>query len=88
MGYVLKVRLASFFAGAAAASAFGLYLLHRDYKMAHQAISHQVPFPSPLYSFISSYPVTLGSVRICGKGKLFFLDYYFLDAWVHFSIFI
>ncbi|RWR80822.1 putative transmembrane protein [Cinnamomum micranthum f. kanehirae] len=42
MGYVLRVRLASFFAGAAAASAVGLYLLHKDYKIAHEAITQQV----------------------------------------------
>ncbi|XP_010251892.1 PREDICTED: uncharacterized protein LOC104593632 [Nelumbo nucifera] len=42
MGYVLRVRLASFFAGAATASAVGFYILHRDYKVAHAAISQQV----------------------------------------------
>ncbi|XXG68078.1 hypothetical protein AAC387_Pa06g1254 [Persea americana] len=42
MGYVLKVRLASFFAGAATASALGLYFLQKDYKIAHGAISQQV----------------------------------------------
>ncbi|KAF9601913.1 hypothetical protein IFM89_023977 [Coptis chinensis] len=42
MGYVLRVRLASFFVGAATASAAGLYVLHRDYKVAHEAISQQV----------------------------------------------
>lgn len=42
MGYVLRVRLASFFAGAATASALGLYILYKDYKVAHESISHQV----------------------------------------------
>ncbi|XP_021896680.1 uncharacterized protein LOC110813707 [Carica papaya] len=42
MGYVLRVRLASFFTGAATASLLGLYVLYRDYKIAHQAISHKV----------------------------------------------
>ncbi|KAM5557777.1 hypothetical protein ABKV19_024897 [Rosa sericea] len=42
MGYVLRVRLASFFAGAAVASFTGLYILHNDYKVAHEAISRQV----------------------------------------------
>ncbi|XP_008234661.1 PREDICTED: uncharacterized protein LOC103333580 [Prunus mume] len=42
MGYVLRVRLASFFGGAAVASFLGLYILHNDYKVAHQAISQQV----------------------------------------------
>ncbi|KAL6187887.1 hypothetical protein ACLB2K_039282 [Fragaria x ananassa] len=41
MGYVLRVRLASFFGGAAVASFMGLYILHNDYKVAHEAISHQ-----------------------------------------------
>ncbi|AES72584.1 hypothetical protein MtrunA17_Chr3g0127601 [Medicago truncatula] len=42
MGYVLRVRLASFFAGAATASFAGLYILHRDYKLAHQSHTQQV----------------------------------------------
>lgn len=69
MGYVLRVRLASFFTGAALASAAGLYYLQKDYKIAHQAIAQQV---SPsflcyyliLYSFHSRFlvPVDVGSV--------------------------
>ncbi|KAJ8446258.1 hypothetical protein Cgig2_016029 [Carnegiea gigantea] len=42
MGYVLRVRLASFFAGAAMASTAGLYVLYQDYKVAHHSISDQV----------------------------------------------
>ncbi|KAK9292483.1 hypothetical protein L1049_020456 [Liquidambar formosana] len=42
MGYVLRVRLASFFAGAAAASCLGMYILYKDYKVAHQSISQQM----------------------------------------------
>ncbi|CAI0544721.1 unnamed protein product [Linum tenue] len=42
MGYVLRVRLASFFAGAATASFVGLYSLYKDYKVAHESISQQV----------------------------------------------
>ncbi|GMY07605.1 ABC transporter A family protein [Fagus crenata] len=42
MGYVLRVRLASFFTGAAAASFIGLYILHNDYKVAQDSISQQV----------------------------------------------
>ncbi|KAM6555267.1 hypothetical protein CsatB_002286 [Cannabis sativa] len=42
MGYVLRVRAASFFAGAAAASFLGIYILHNDYKVAHEAISQQM----------------------------------------------
>uniref|UniRef100_A0A803MUU4 Uncharacterized protein n=1 Tax=Chenopodium quinoa TaxID=63459 RepID=A0A803MUU4_CHEQI len=41
MGYVLRVRLASFFAGAAVASSAGLYILYKDYKLAHHSISDQ-----------------------------------------------
>ncbi|KAL8246576.1 hypothetical protein R6Q59_007792 [Mikania micrantha] len=42
MGYVLRVRFASFFAGAAVASAGGFYFLHKDYKIAHQSMSQQM----------------------------------------------
>ena len=42
MGYVLRVRMASFFAGAATASFIGLYVLYKDYKVANESISHQV----------------------------------------------
>ncbi|KAL3645509.1 hypothetical protein CASFOL_010689 [Castilleja foliolosa] len=42
MGYVLRVRFASFFTGAALASAAGLYYLQKDYKFAHHAISQQI----------------------------------------------
>ncbi|KAH1075317.1 hypothetical protein J1N35_027645 [Gossypium stocksii] len=42
MGYVLRVRLASFFTGAATASFLGLYILYRDYKVAHESIAQQV----------------------------------------------
>ncbi|CAN8302012.1 unnamed protein product [Cochlearia groenlandica] len=41
MGYVLRVRLASFFAGAATASFIGLSVLYNDYKIAHESISQQ-----------------------------------------------
>ncbi|KAM7499822.1 hypothetical protein LguiA_024236 [Lonicera macranthoides] len=40
--YVVRVRMASFFAGASAASLLGLYFLHHDYKLAHQSISSQM----------------------------------------------
>ncbi|XP_003522931.3 uncharacterized protein [Glycine max] len=41
-GYVMRVRLASFFTGAAAASFLGLYTLHKDYKVAHQSFTQQM----------------------------------------------
>lgn len=50
MGYVLRVRLASFFTGAATASFGGLYILHRDYKLAHQSLTQQVQ-PKICYLF-------------------------------------
>ena len=42
MGYILRVRLASFFAGAAVASSLGFYILRRDYKIAYDSISQKV----------------------------------------------
>ncbi|XP_040870965.1 uncharacterized protein [Glycine max] len=42
MGYVMRVRLASFFTGAAVASFLGLYTLHKDYKVAHQSFTQQM----------------------------------------------
>ena len=42
MGFMLRVRLASFFAGAAAASAAGGYFLYKDYKLAHDSTALQV----------------------------------------------
>ncbi|CAH2070066.1 unnamed protein product [Thlaspi arvense] len=41
MGYVLRVRLASFFTGAATASFIGFAVLYKDYKVAHESISQQ-----------------------------------------------
>ncbi|KAM3299503.1 hypothetical protein ACQJBY_040810 [Aegilops geniculata] len=42
MGFMLRVRLASFFAGAAAAAAGGGYFLYKDYKLAHDSTALQV----------------------------------------------
>uniref|UniRef100_A0A7N0U9M4 Uncharacterized protein n=1 Tax=Kalanchoe fedtschenkoi TaxID=63787 RepID=A0A7N0U9M4_KALFE len=42
MGYLLRVRFAAFFAGAAAASLGGIYMLHKDYKVAHESIAKQI----------------------------------------------
>ncbi|XP_022722934.1 uncharacterized protein LOC111280044 isoform X1 [Durio zibethinus] len=54
MGYVLRVRLASFFTGAATASFLGFYILYKDYKVAHESITQQVPhFPLTLFGFIA-----------------------------------
>jgi hypothetical protein len=45
MGFVLRVRLASFFAGAAAAAVAGGYFLYKDYKLAHDSMALQVRAP-------------------------------------------
>ncbi|XP_020243837.1 uncharacterized protein LOC109822083 [Asparagus officinalis] len=46
MGFMFRVRLSAFFAGAAAASVGGFlggfYYLYKDYMIAQQAISQQV----------------------------------------------
>ncbi|KAF0924287.1 hypothetical protein E2562_009989 [Oryza meyeriana var. granulata] len=42
MGFMLRVRLASFFAGAAAAGAAGGFFLYKDYKLAHDSMALQV----------------------------------------------
>ncbi|CAL4894595.1 unnamed protein product [Urochloa humidicola] len=42
MGFMLRVRLASFFAGAAAAAAGGGYFLYKDYKLAHDSMALKV----------------------------------------------
>ncbi|XP_062231990.1 uncharacterized protein LOC133929303 [Phragmites australis] len=42
MGFMLRARLASFFAGAAAAAAGGGYFLYKDYKLAHDSMALQV----------------------------------------------
>ncbi|KAI4307042.1 hypothetical protein L6164_030273 [Bauhinia variegata] len=42
MGYVLRVRLASFFTGAATASFAGLYILQRDYKISQESFTQQM----------------------------------------------
>ncbi|KAJ1263821.1 hypothetical protein BS78_09G216100 [Paspalum vaginatum] len=42
MGFMLRVRLASFFAGAAAAAAGGGYFLYKDYKLAHDSMALKI----------------------------------------------
>lgn len=42
MGYVLRVRLASFFAGVAVASFSGIYLLQQDHEVFHRSLSQQM----------------------------------------------
>lgn len=75
MGYVLRVRFASFFAGAAAASAVGLYVLHNDYKAAHQAISQQVvSFSSIFYVLLIQVPSNVYA-RFLLKETYLFLNW-------------
>jgi hypothetical protein len=45
MGFMLRVRLASFFAGATAAAVAGGYFLYKDYKLAHDSMALQVRAP-------------------------------------------
>ncbi|CAO2183508.1 unnamed protein product, partial [Urochloa humidicola] len=42
MGYLLRVRLSSFAAGAATASAAGFFLIYKDLLLARAAIARQV----------------------------------------------
>lgn len=42
MGYLWRVRLSSFAAGAAAASAAGFFLLYKDHLVARATIARQV----------------------------------------------
>ncbi|KAG1359134.1 hypothetical protein COCNU_08G005800 [Cocos nucifera] len=42
MGFMFRVRLSSFLAGAATSSVLGFYLLYKDYMFAHEAISQKV----------------------------------------------
>ncbi|KMZ67668.1 hypothetical protein ZOSMA_25G00550 [Zostera marina] len=42
MGYMLRVRMSSFFAGVALSSAVGFYYLYKDYLIAHDSISNQI----------------------------------------------
>jgi len=44
---MLRVRLASFFAGAAAAAAGGGYFLYKDYKLANDSMALKVLTPPP-----------------------------------------
>ncbi|XP_004502730.1 uncharacterized protein [Cicer arietinum] len=66
MGYVLRVRLASFFTGAATASFAGLYILHRDYKLAHQSLTQQV---NGLYESLDSRISSLEKLKQTETSK-------------------
>jgi hypothetical protein len=52
MGFMLRVRLASFFVGAAAAAAGGGYFLYKDYKLANDSLALKVRTP-PLFLLAS-----------------------------------
>ncbi|ONM62626.1 hypothetical protein ZEAMMB73_Zm00001d000345 [Zea mays] len=45
MGFMLRVRLASFFVGAAAAAAGGGYFLYKDYKLANDSLALKLKLP-------------------------------------------
>ncbi|XP_022849663.1 uncharacterized protein LOC111371755 [Olea europaea var. sylvestris] len=63
MGYLLRVRFASFFTSAALASAAGLYFLHKDYKIAHHAIFQQEIHHGRLYEDYSKFLLYLFWLR-------------------------
>jgi len=46
MGFMLRVRLASFFAGAAATAAGRGYFLYKDYKLANDSMALKVRSPT------------------------------------------
>ncbi|KAF7816639.1 putative transmembrane protein [Senna tora] len=41
-GFMMRVRLASFFTGAATSSFAGLFILHRDYRIAQESSTQQM----------------------------------------------
>ncbi|KAK5846621.1 hypothetical protein PVK06_002915 [Gossypium arboreum] len=41
MRYALRMRLDSFLTGAATASSLGIYILYKDYMVAHESITQQ-----------------------------------------------
>ncbi|KAL5227768.1 hypothetical protein ABZP36_016033 [Zizania latifolia] len=57
MGYLWRVRLSSFLAGGASASAAGFFLLYRDHLLARAAIARQVTprYAPPLPFFWSDF---------------------------------
>lgn len=74
MGFVLRVRLASFFAGAATASFLGLYILHKDYKVAHESISRQVLISLSLLVSFASYICSIYKTHIVYVEILNFIE--------------
>lgn len=54
MGYLWRVRLSSFAAGAATASAAGFFLLYKDHVLARAAITSQVSSSPPSSRFFPS----------------------------------
>ena len=66
MGFMLRVRLASFFAGAAAAAAGGGYFLYKDYKLAHDSMALKVcpPRLRPLSPRISGSSIPRVSLLV------------------------
>ncbi|MFQ6638049.1 hypothetical protein Gotur_013737 [Gossypium turneri] len=74
MGYVLRVRLASFFTGAATASFLGLYILYKDYKVAHESIAQQVLSPH-IFLFHIVWSSNIGTFffsLVCAYVLIFF----------------
>ncbi|KAF3328390.1 hypothetical protein FCM35_KLT06996 [Carex littledalei] len=56
MGFMLRVRLSSFFAGATVASVAGAFFLYKDYKQAQESLYSQV---SHVYNSLDERYTTL-----------------------------
>ncbi|EHA8587521.1 hypothetical protein COCNU_scaffold002521G000010 [Cocos nucifera] len=80
MGFMFRVRLSSFFAGATTASIVGFYLLYKDYMVAHEAISRQLVLevirmgllsqpPQGSFNLIPSYDI--GRASCIEEGMLY-----------------
>ncbi|GAA0171240.1 hypothetical protein Leryth_012197 [Lithospermum erythrorhizon] len=71
MGFLLRVRLASFFTGAAASSSLGLYILYNDYKTAHHAVSNQM---NSIYGSLDSRISALEKLKADQSSKEVIVD--------------
>jgi hypothetical protein len=61
MGYVWRVRLSSFAAGAATASAAGFFLIYKDILFTRAAIARQVSPPLSFRHFV--YAIAANNLR-------------------------
>ncbi|XP_028553368.1 uncharacterized protein LOC110100574 isoform X2 [Dendrobium catenatum] len=56
MGFIFRVRLSSFFAGAAAASVAGFYFLYKDHVLTQQDISQRAALIYQLVLLVQLLP--------------------------------